>query len=191
MGVQPAIDLDRLLKLRVAVARVGEGDSDRPGWWNTRGQLGRTGAAALRRGFPRTHYFAQARAVLAVAAARCAEVFDPPDCVTLWRLDAATEEAFDTRWEFWLDHAGDWTPFFQAIAALPATGTDLVAALTKLELVDDAATARLAKLKRTGNSVQLPGFYAATDADVMALALGFARSEPGDVAVPYARRSGA
>ena len=109
--------------------------------------------------------------------------------MTLWRLDAATEEAFDARWEHWLDHATDWAPFFQAVAAIPATGTDLVAALRGLALIDDDATARLARLRRTGNSVQLPGFYAGTDADVTALALGFARSQPGDLAVPYARRA--
>ncbi len=57
---QAAIDLDRLLKLRLVVARFGEMDLAK--WWNTKGQLGRLGAAALRRGFPRTHHFAQHRA---------------------------------------------------------------------------------------------------------------------------------
>lgn len=186
MGAPPTINLDRLLKLRVAVARVGEGEGNRPGWWNTKGQLGRTGAAALRRGFPRTHYFAQARAVFKVAAALCDAVPAPSDCVTLWRLDASTEDAFDARWEHWLDHASEWPPFFQAVAAI--SGADLVAALRSLELVDKADLAHLPKLRRTGNSVQLPGFYAGTDADVTALALGFVHSEPGNVAVPYARR---
>ena len=98
-----SLDLDRLLKLRVLVARFGEMDLAK--WWNTKGQLGRLGAAALRRGFPRTHHFAQARSVFAVAAHRCAEVFDPPGCVTLWRLPEAIEEEFDARWEHWLDNA--------------------------------------------------------------------------------------
>ncbi|AUX29563.1 MULTISPECIES: BrxE family protein [Sorangium] len=53
------LDLDRLLKLRLLVARFGEMDVAK--WWNTKGQLGRLGSAALRRGFPRTHRFAQAR----------------------------------------------------------------------------------------------------------------------------------
>jgi hypothetical protein len=57
----PSIDLDRLLKLRLIVARFGEMDLAK--WWNTKGQLGRLGAAAVRRGFPRTHHFARARAV--------------------------------------------------------------------------------------------------------------------------------
>jgi hypothetical protein len=100
--VSPALDLDRLLKLRLAIGRLGEGD--RAAWWNTRGQLGATGGKAVSRGFPRTHHFAQARAVFAVADARSAEVFEPTGCVTLWRLDARTEESFDGRWERWLDH---------------------------------------------------------------------------------------
>src|ERR1035441_9312769 len=111
-----AIDLDRLLKLRLVVARFGEMDLAR--WWNTKGQLGKLGAVTLRRGFPRTHHFAQARSVFAVAAHRCAEVFDPPGCVTLWRLPEEIEAEFDARWEHWLDNAPDWTPFFEKLEAL-------------------------------------------------------------------------
>ena len=93
----PTIELDRLLKLRLVVARFGEMDLAK--WWNTKGQLGRLGAAALRRGFPRTHSFAQARSVFTVAAHRCDEVFNPPGCVTLWRLPESLEQEFDSRWE--------------------------------------------------------------------------------------------
>lgn len=100
-----SINLELLLKLRLVVARFGEMDVAR--WWNTRGQLGRLGTAALRRGFPRTHHFAQARSVFAVAAHRCSEVFDPPHSVTLWRLSESIEEDFDAHWEQWLDHAAD------------------------------------------------------------------------------------
>jgi hypothetical protein len=82
--VSQTLDLDRLLKFRLVVARFGEMDIAK--WWNTKGQLSRLGATALRRGFPRTHNFAQARSVFAVAAYRCDEIFNPPDCVTLWRL---------------------------------------------------------------------------------------------------------
>ncbi len=110
------IDLDHLMKLRLVVGRFGEMDIAR--WWNTNGQLGRLGTSALRRGFPRTHYFAQARSVFAVAAQRCSEVFDPPDCVTLWRLPAAIEDEFDARWEHWLDNAADWASFFEHLEAL-------------------------------------------------------------------------
>src|ERR1019366_5227105 len=110
------LNLDRLLKLRLIVARFGEMDLAR--WWNTRGLLGRIGAAAIRRGFPRTHYFAQARSVFAVAAYRCQEIFDPPNSVTLWRLPETIEEEFEARWEHWLDHANEWNPFCQRLESL-------------------------------------------------------------------------
>src|SRR3954467_13666080 len=130
---RPPIDLDRLLRLRLVVARFGEMDLAK--WWNTKGQLGRLGAAALRRGFPRTHHFAQARSVFAVAAHRCTEVFEPPGCVTLWRLPEAIEEAFDARWEHWLDHAGEWNSFFEKLETLP--GTDLTSILRAFEVVSE------------------------------------------------------
>ncbi|MGE4057006.1 MAG: BrxE family protein [Vicinamibacterales bacterium] len=50
--------------MRLTVARFGEMNLAK--WWNTKGQLGPLGTAALRRGFPRTHRFAQARSVFAV-----------------------------------------------------------------------------------------------------------------------------
>ncbi len=66
---QNAIDYERLLKLRLVVARVGEMDLAR--WWNTQGLLGTRGKVVLARGFPHTHCFAQARVVFTVARARC------------------------------------------------------------------------------------------------------------------------
>lgn len=181
-----AIDFDRLLKLRLVIARFGEMDLAK--WWNTKGQLGHLGAAALRRGFPRTHHFAQARSVFAVAAHRCAEVFEPPGCVTLWRLPEAIEEEFDTRWEHWLDRSAEWQPFFQKLETL--RGTDLVAALRAFEVVSDRDAEGLSRLRRSaeGRAVPLPGVFSPTDTDVTLLALGFARAEMGALAVPYARR---
>ena len=55
------MDLGWLLRLRLIVARCGEMDAQC--WWNTEGQLGPYGAKVLKRGFPRTHHFAQARSV--------------------------------------------------------------------------------------------------------------------------------
>ena len=81
------IDLDRLLKLRLVVARYGE--MDLAGWWNTNGMLGRYGAIALARGLPRTHHFTQARVVFSVAKARCQELFDAPGSVTLWNEEVS------------------------------------------------------------------------------------------------------
>jgi hypothetical protein len=68
---QSEVDLERLLTLRLVVARIDE--MDRAQRWNTNGQRGRAGAMALSRGLPRTHHFAQARSVFAVAAYPCDE----------------------------------------------------------------------------------------------------------------------
>jgi hypothetical protein len=183
------IDLDRLLKLRLLIARFGEMDLAR--WWNTRGQLGPLGAAALRRGFPRTHRFAQARSVFAVAAHRCAEVFEPPGCVTLWRLPEAVEEEFDARWEHWLDKADDWTSFFEQLEALQ--GDELTAILLAFEVVSEQDIERYVTLRRSaeGRAVPLPGVFSGTDSDVALLALGFARGKPSALAVPYAMKADA
>jgi len=179
------VDLDRLLKLRLVVARVGEMDNAR--WWNTNGQLGLLGALALGRGFPRTHAFARARSVFAVATHRCAEVFDPPGSMTLWGLPADVEESFDARWEHWIDSAETWAPFFSTIEALQGAG--LAAALRAASLASDADLAALARLKRSaeGRAVQIPGTHRPDDAVLTMLALGFARGDPGNLAVPYAR----
>ncbi len=184
-----ALDLDRLLKLRLVVARFGEMDLAR--WWNTKGQLGRLGAAALKRGFPRTYRFAQARSVFAVAAHRCGEVFEPPGCVTLWRLPEATEEEFEARWEHWVDHASEWTAFYEKLETLQ--GGDLAGLLRSFDLVTERDVEAGAKLRRSaeGRAVPLPGLFSGTDQDVALLALGFARGEPGALAVPYARRADA
>ena len=179
------MNLDLLLKLRVVVGRYGEMDVAR--WWNTRGQLARAGSVALRRGFSRTHYFAQARSVFSVATHRCKEVFDPPGCATLWHLDEQTEEAFDAKWEHWLDHASEWNTFFEDVEAL--SGPDLVAVLRGLGLVADSQVEAYAKMRRSGEgrAVPLPQSYSATDEHIVLLALGFARGEPGALAVPYSR----
>lgn len=180
------IDLERLLKLRVIVARFGEMDLAK--WWNTKGQLGRMGTATIRRGFPRTHFFAQARSVFAVAAHRCTEVFDPPESVTLWRLPELVEEEFEARWEHWLDNASVWAPFFQTIEHL--SGTDLPTILRSFGVVDGDDVERLSNLRRSaeGRTVPLPGFFTGTTSEVTLLALAFSKGEVGSLAVPYARK---
>lgn len=183
-----SLDLDRLLRLRLVVARFGEMDLAR--WWNTKGQLGKLGATALRRGFPRTHRFAQARAVFAVAAHRCSEIFNPPGCVTLWQLPEMVEEEFDARWEHWLDNASEWEPFFQKLETLQLG--DLVAILKSFEVIGDRDVEAFSRLRRSADrAVSMPRVFSGTDEDVALLALGFARGEPGALAVPYARRDDA
>ena len=178
------LDLDRLLALRLVVARVGEMDLAK--WWHTRAQLGRAGATALRRGFPRTHHFAQARSVFAVAAHRCRQVFDPPGCATLWRLTEQIEEDFDARWERWLEDEVVWRSFFKALEGIQ--NADLVAALRTMDLLDDGAAASLSIFRRSEiRAVPLPGYFSPTDDCVTQLALGFALGEIGSPFIPYVR----
>ena len=184
-----SVDLDRLMRLRLVVARFGEMDVAK--WWNTKGQLGRLGTAALRRGFRRTHHFAQARSVFAVAGHRCREVFEPPGCVTLWHLIEVIEDEFDAHWEHFLDHAGDWKSFFQELEGV--SGTDLIDTLSSFELVADGDLEAYSSLRRSseGRAVQLPGLFSGSAADIALLALGFARGEVGRPAVPYQQRDDA
>jgi hypothetical protein len=183
---EATLNFDRLLKLRLIVARFGEMDLAK--WWNTRGQLGPLGAAATRRGFPRTHYFAQARSVFAVAAYRCQEIFDPPDSVTLWRLPETIEEEFEARWQHWLDQATEWNAFFHKLERLQEN--DLKIALKEFDAVTNEELEISSRLRRTAEGRAVPVFepFAGTDQDIALLALGFARGETGSLAVPYARR---
>jgi len=183
---QAILDFDRLLKLRLIVARFGEMDLAK--WWNTRGQLGRLGTAAVRRGFPRTHYFAQARSVFAVAAHRSREIFDPPDSVTLWRLPETIEEEFERKWEQWLDRANEWHPFFLRLESLQES--DLKIVLHAFDAVTNHELEMSSRLRRTAGvrAVPLSEPFSGTDQDIALLALGFARGETGSLVVPYASR---
>lgn len=176
-------DLDRLLLLRLVIARFGEMDLAK--WWNTKGQLGRLGAMALRRGFPRTHHFAQARAVFAVASHRCNEVFDPPNSVTLWRLPEDVEESFDARWEHWVDNASEWADTFHRLASMASA--DLPSVLQEFDLVAAADIAELGRLKQSaeGRAIQIHRTFSGSLSDITLLALGFARARTGQLAVPY------
>lgn len=181
------MNLEYLLKLRLVIARFGEMDLAK--WWNTKGQLGSLGATALRRGFPRSHYFAQARSVFAVAGHRCKEIYDPPGSVTLWSLPETIEEEFDAQWEHWIEQSGVWQPFFQKLDSIHKT--DLVATLQGFELVDKQTVESFSRLKRTadGHAVLLPGQFSGAESDIALLGIGFARGEIGSVVVPYARLS--
>ena len=181
------LNFDLLFRLRLVVARFGEMDLAK--WWNSKGQLGSLGAKAVGRGFPRTHYFAQARSVFAVASHRCAEVSDFPGSVTLWRLPEDVEEEFEAHWEIWLDHGGEWKTFFEKVATIH--GTDLVAILRSFELLTDGAMESYTKLRRSaeGRAVPLPGVFGGSDNDIALLAIGFGRGEQGALAVPYAKRA--
>jgi hypothetical protein len=182
------LNLNRLLKLRLVVARFGEMDLAR--WWNSKGMLGRHGTVVLKRGFPATHYFAQAHVVFEVARIRSRELFNPPGCMTLWSLPAEVEDAFEERWQTWLDEGDRWAPVFEALAAMQ--GSDLLGAMTGLDLLSPAQREAVAKLRRSaeGRSVPIPGTHVATDEVVTLLSAGFARGEVGNPAIPYARTEG-
>lgn len=183
-----SLDYENLFKLRLVVARHGEMDA--AGWWNTKGILGRHGTLALRRGFPATHYFAQARIAFAVARSRCREVFDPPGCMTLWTLPAEIEDRFEERWQDWLDQGPHWAPFFEALAGIGKG--DLLAEFEQHSLINDPDIEVLGRLRRSaeGRAVPLPDPMQPSDAAVTLLAAGFAKGEPGAPAVPYARIKG-
>ncbi len=184
-----ALDFDRLLKLRLVVARVGEMDLAK--WWNTNGLLGRKGRILLSRGFPRTHFFAQARAAFAVATARSHEVFDPPGCMTLWSLPAEIEDQFDARWQGWLEKREDWAPFFHQLESIRSD--DLLEPLKELRLIEPEKLEGVSRLRRSaeGRSAPLPGTHQPCDETFTLLAAGFARGKVGKPAIPYARLEGA
>jgi len=177
-----SVDFDRLLKLRLVVARFGEMDAAR--WWNTGGVLGRKGALLLSRGFPKTHQFAQARLVFAVATARCSEVFDPPGCCTLWRLPATMEDEFDSHWPKWLDEADQWTGFFEE---LQEPGDNLLEMMKERGLLDLLHEDSTRRMRRSAEGRAVPVTGVLNDDTITLLAAGFSRGEPGNLAVPYAR----
>jgi hypothetical protein len=184
---QQGLNFEKLLKLRIVVARLGELDVSR--WWNSNGQLGRLGASVLRRGFARTYRFAQARSVVAIAAQKCDDLFNPPGCVTLWKLPEAIEAQLDAHWEQWLDQPSQWSSFFERIENLSSTG--LVDVLRNLELVSEGDLNSHARLRHIEEerAVLLPGVFDGVDANTAALALGFARGKPGSLVLPYIRRA--
>lgn len=179
------MDPSLIFKLRMVVARHGE--MDRSGWWNTRGVLGTLGPAALGRGLPHTHFFAQARVACSVAAARCQAVFCPPGCATLWRLPAEIEESIEQQWPDWCRYASRWSNFFETLAAAPAK--PLLELLQDFELIDSVIVASVAPLKRSaeGRSVALPGSGTPDPRTIRILAAAFSKGEPHKPAVPYLR----
>lgn len=179
-----SIDFERLFKLRLAVARHGE--MDRARWWNTQGVLGRRGSVVLKRGFPSTHRFAQARIVFEVAKSRCHELFDPPGCMTLWSLPAELEDQFEEHWQDWIDDTEKWEPIFALVEESP---DDLIETLTKLDVLSAAQAETAKKLRRSAENRAVPisGTHTPGDDLITILAAGFSKGEPSAPAIPYAR----
>lgn len=177
------LNLENLLKVRLAVGRHGEMDHLR--WWNTQGVLGKHGYTVYSRGFPRTHPFVRARVVFSVAQARCKEVFDPPASITLWNLPAEIEDEFDSQWDSWLDDADTWAPFFAKLESIP--GNDLIPTLKDIDLISPDQIAIVSKMRRSaeGRAVPISGAYALDNDLITLLGAGFSLGEPGSPAIPY------
>ncbi len=164
------LDCDWLLKLRVAVARCGEMDLAR--WWNSGKQLGSAGASVVRRGFPRTHHFAQARSVIAIASQRCDQLLSRNDVVTLWRLPEDLEDRFESHWDTCLDCHSDWCSFFEAVAAIRAG--DVIVTITELGLVtnDEVQAFRALNAAPEGRGLSVGKFFTGQRRQLALLALG-------------------
>ena len=183
------MNADLLLRLRLLVARYGEMDLAQ--WWNTQGLLGGLGRSVFARGFPRTHFFAQARLVLTVAAARSRDVFNPPNCITLWNLPAELEEQFEDSWHGWIESGAEWTKFFEKLAAVSAAEPfDQV--IQGFGLADKSVLESVRKLRRSaeGRAVALPGVHEVSDRTLTQLAAAFCHGEKMHPAIPYARTEG-
>ena len=179
----PDIDLERLFKLRLTVARFGEMDGAR--WWNTQGILGRYGSLALERGFPKTHYFAQARVAFAVATQRCKEIYFHPNAHTLWDLPPEVEDRFQEKWHEWLTEADQWATIFKKLEDI--SGRELLDLLSEQKLIDPGEVENAKKLRRSaeGRSVPIPGGASLDDRTLTMLGAGFFRGETGKPAIPY------
>lgn len=184
VGVTSPIDIRRLLRLRLVIARAGEMDIH--GWWNTNGVLGKLGRSVYPRGFPRTAPFAQARVVFAVARARTRELWNPPGCVTLWNLPPEVEDAFEDHWQAWADEPDAWAPIFDV---LTTSRGELLDELRILDAITASQAEAARDLKRSvdGRAVLLPGVRKVDDDTLALLAAGFFRGEKGSPAIPYAR----
>ena len=139
------------------------------------------------RGLPRTHRFAQARVVFAVARSRCQELFHAPGSVTLWALTADLEDEFDEHWPMWLRAQSAWKAFFDDLATLEEV--DLLSALRTRGLLSDAHVELVQTLRRAaeGRAVPLPGDNQLDNDLIALLAGGFSRGEQGAPSIPYAR----
>lgn len=164
------IDITAFARLRLAVARFGE--MDRAKWWNTKGMLTNVGAFAVSRGFTKTHLFARARAVFAVGAHRCDEVFTPPDGCTLWKLPAELEDQFEDAWSQWLEDPEPWTEFLAALNENKSA--DLLDTLSGLDVVTEQVVEEVKKLKRSNDfrSVRVPDTSELDEASIGQLAAG-------------------
>lgn len=175
--------VEQIAKLRLVVARFGE--MDRAKWWNTKGMLANLGEMAISRGFAKTHLFARARAVFAVASHRCDEIFNPPEACTLWKLPPPIEEKLQDAWAKWLEQPAPWEEFLQQLHQQP--GNDLLQILRALDLITESTAEQVKRLRRADDARSVPLATApfCDEATASLLAAAFARGETGKLAVPW------
>lgn len=178
-----SVDLDLLFRLRLCVARFGEMDVAK--WWNTQGILGKYGALALQRGFPKSHRFAQAKIAFAVATQRCGEIYPHPNAYTLWALPPETEDQFNRKWLDWIDTADDWEHVFQAIENIAGQG--LLDLMLKLNLVAPQQLEQIRALDPAaeGYSIKISSNGPLDDDLLVLLAAGYSKGQTGKPVVPY------
>jgi len=181
--VSQPLDLDHILKLRLVVARVGE--LGLAGWWGTKDVLGSMGAMAYRRGFPRSHHWAQAKVVFEVARARCLERFPDPTAITLWNLPATVEEQFEHAWGRWIGESEVWNPFFDRLKEWKSPS--LVEALKAFDLWSPGMDVVIAQAAPTTASLALGSFSRLDQVAMDGLAAGFTFGQPGEPVVPFVR----
>lgn len=178
--------MDRLLKLRLIVARYGE--MDLMGWWNTHGVLGPRGQSVYQRGFLRTHSFAQARVVFSVACDRCDKLVGTEGLFNLFHLPPAIEDQFELEWQKWVRDASAWSEFIDAVASMKA--------VSLLEILDDLAElspnvrSYIGDLSRhlSGNTLLLPSTQSSSRQDLTEhLAASFSLGSRDNLVVPCIR----
>ncbi|MGE0681311.1 MAG: BrxE family protein [Candidatus Binatia bacterium] len=97
------------------------------------------------------------------------------------------EDQFEEHWQNWLDEREKWAPIFEQLSTM--TGSDLLTILDQFALVSHSQLDAVSKLRRSAENraVPLPGTHTPNDDVITLLAAGFARGEPGNPAIPYAR----
>lgn len=175
----------QLLGLRLWVARLGESDVNR--WWRTDGILGPDGAFVGPRVLPKTHGTGRARIAFAVARHACQERHPDRGAETLFLLDPEMEDRLDAYLVERLDAFDWWDGTLQKLEAIEKE-QDAAAILLSAGLVDeeDVEYVRGLALGPDDRSLSIePGRDAAQT--LRRLAAGFARSKPGEFAVPHVR----
>lgn len=172
-----------LLEVRLWVARLGE--SDVCSWWRTDGALGPDGAFVGPRVLPLTHPTARARMVFAVAAYTCCQRHPDPQARTLFSFDAETEDRLDA---LLVERLGDQEFWGQTMIRLEALSTSAVPAQVLLEggLINREDLRYVESLELGPGGRSLPvGPGCTPEETVRRLTAGFARSERGNLVVPY------